>query len=101
MSRKADADIRPAIRLGDKILEVTDPRSVQTVVADLITECRVFDNMIQLALGTVVAHPHPDGAITPVVEVCSRIRLPISVAIDIHRIVENSLKPPVPKAGQH
>ena len=101
MPTKPDTEITASIKYGDQVLPVRDPHNVQTVAADVVTEWRVFNNQIVLALGTIVTHPHPDSALAPEVIVCSRVRFPLSMAVDVKNMIDNALTPPVPKGEQH
>ncbi len=90
-----------SIRFGQRVLPVTDPFGVQTVCADAITEWRVFDNMVSVAFGTIVAHPEADGDGKAEVVVCARLRMPLALALDLRRVLENVGKSPVPKSETH
>lgn len=100
MSKKTD-DLAATrtIKFGDQVLPVHDPNNIQTVTGDVVTEFRVFNDIgtVSLSLGTILVHPHADGAHDPEVVVCARLRLPVAMLLDIKRMMEDATKPQVPK----
>ena len=102
LKRSAEPSSSHNIRIADRILPVSDPHAVPTVCADVITEWRVYDNTISLALGTIVLHPNAEtGQDDPEVVVCARLRMPLGMALNIRNLMEKALKSPVSKTGTH
>ena len=89
---------RPAnpLKLDDGVLGITDPLNIQPVCADLLTENRVFGNVICLSFGNIVT----DGDGTPEVRVSARIRLTLTTAIDLRNILDELLGVEMPGQGK-
>src|SRR4029077_20172503 len=101
MSKKTDLAAARSIKFGDQALPVRDPSNVQTVIADVVTEWRVFNDTVAVSFGTVLMHPHADGTHEPEIVVCARLRLPAGILHDLKTMIETATKPPVAKAGMN
>ena len=63
---KRDGDKRAkTLQIGNKVLEITDPLNIQPVSADVLTEHRLFSNLICVSFGNIVT----DGTGGPEVRV--------------------------------
>lgn len=76
------------ITYGTMQIEVVDPMNVQPVPADCITDLKMIDGTIWLAVAHFVQNG--DGDINAVVN--SRLRIPLPMAMDIQRFVEGQIE---------
>jgi hypothetical protein len=80
------------IKFGDKILEITDPRNVQPVSADLYTEIRDYHGILCLSFACLIT----DGDAEPRAEITSRIRLNLAGVVDLRNAIDGALKRVMP-----
>jgi hypothetical protein len=80
------------LRVGDKVLEITDPLNIQPASADVLTEYRLFSNLICVSFANIVT----DGSANPEVRVSARIRLPLTTATDLRNVLDELLRDAMP-----
>ena len=80
------------LRVGDKVLEITDPLNIQPASADVLTEYRLFSNLICVSFANIVT----DGSANPEVRVSARIRLPLTAATDLRNVLDELLRDAMP-----
>jgi|SRR5258707_7444877 hypothetical protein len=82
----------PTIKFGNEILEITDPLNIEPVSADVLTEGRVYSNVVCLSFAALVM----DGDGKAGAHVTSRIRLTLPGAMDLRNILNGLLDQSMP-----
>jgi hypothetical protein len=82
----------PSLQFGDIALEIKDPLSVQPVSADVLTETRVFSNVVCLSFANIVT----DGDGQPEARISGRIRLTLPGAMDLRNALDRLLEDVMP-----
>lgn len=74
--------------LGQQSVDVTDPLHVMPAAADVITEFRLFGNIVHLSLAAYIF----DGNGPPEARVSVRLRLPMEVVSDVQTLINKALE---------
>jgi hypothetical protein len=88
------------IRVGGRQVTILDPRGIEVVSADLITEAREFNGICALSFATVVETPNANGngngsgAFEGIV--CARLRLSLVGALNLRNMLDKMLKKTMP-----
>lgn len=88
------------IRVGGRQVTILDPRGIEAVSADLITEAREFNGICALSFATVVETPNANGngngngAFEGIV--CARLRLSLVGALNLRNTLDKMLKNTMP-----
>ena len=80
------------IKFGGGVLEITNPRNVQPVSADLFTECREYNGIACLSFACIIT----DGDAEPRAEITARIRLTLVGIADLRNALDGLLKLAMP-----
>jgi hypothetical protein len=80
------------IKFGSDLLEITNPRNVQPISADLYTECRHYNGIACLSFAALII----DGGAKPRTEIVARIRLTLIGATDLRDALDGLLKSTMP-----
>ena len=80
------------IPFGKDVLEITNPRDVQPVSADLYTECRLYNGIACMSFACIIS----DGDAKPRAEIVARIRLTIGGVADLRNAFDDMLKSVMP-----
>ena len=76
------------IKFGGEVLEITNPRNVQPVSADLYTECRHYNGIACFSFAAIIT----EGEAKPRAETVARIRLSLAGAADLRNALDEMLK---------
>jgi hypothetical protein len=88
------------ILVGGRQVTILDPRGIEAVSADLITEAREFNGICALSFATVVETPNANGngsgsgAFEGIV--CARLRLSLVGALNLRNMLDKMLKKTMP-----
>jgi hypothetical protein len=76
------------IKVGEYILEVTNPRNIQPVSGDVYTECRQLNGIASISFAAIST----DGDGKPKAEITARLRLSLPLVADLHQHFEKLLR---------
>ena len=80
------------IKFRNDVLEITNPRNVQPVSADLYTECRLYNGITCLSFASIIM----DGDSKPRAEIVARVRLTAPSVAALRNAFEDMLKAMMP-----
>lgn len=80
------------VKIGQQILEITNPCNVQPVSADILTEIRENNGIACLSFAAVVV----DGDAKAKAEIVARIRLSLGGVADLRNVLDGLLKNVMP-----
>lgn len=76
-----------AVTIGGRQAQIFDPHNIAADWADIITEVRIVESVVCVSFGQAVFDA--DGA--PEVRIVSRLRAPIGLMGDMHRLIGDLL----------
>ena len=80
------------VKFGQGVLEITNPRNIQPVSADLPTEIRNYNGIACLSFAAIIS----DGDAKPRAEITARIRLSLAGAADLRNMLDGLLRAAMP-----
>jgi len=82
----------PTILFAGNVLEITNPRNIQPVSADIYTEIRNYNGIACLSFACIIA----EGTAKPRAETVARIRLTLAGASDLRNALDGLLAGAMP-----